>query len=260
MRIVLLVSICLISSFSFCQSSFQLAPPILIYKSAFIDGQTTVSILFDQPGATVHYSIDGSEPTATSPRYSVPIVIKKMRTVFKARSIGKGYLPSDVATVSFIGGGKQIKQISFTPPHESYSKVPVTILHDNKGGIAQYGSGSWLGYNADTVEINITLKKKEIVGKILVDLLQDENSWIFLPEQIDVYYMNSSEQYVLSSSMTSAGSTQPEKHCVAQELKLKKRVTTDRLKIVFRTVKKIPDWHPGKGQHGWFFIDEIKVY
>jgi hypothetical protein len=29
------------------------------------------------------------------------------------------------------------------------------------------------------------------------------------------------------------------------------------LKIVVKPVKKLPSWHPGKGEMGWVFLDEI---
>jgi hypothetical protein len=31
------------------------------------------------------------------------------------------------------------------------------------------------------------------------------------------------------------------------------------IKIVVRPVKKLPAWHPGKGEKGWFFTDEVFV-
>ena len=42
------------------------------------------------------------------------------------------------------------------------------------------------------------------------------------------------------------------------ELKLDKPVKTAKLLIKINTVKHIPGWHPGKGNHAWMFIDEIK--
>ena len=38
------------------------------------------------------------------------------------------------------------------------------------------------------------------------------------------------------------------------------KINTQKLKLVLLPLKKIPDWHNGKGNHGWLFIDEIKVY
>ena len=29
------------------------------------------------------------------------------------------------------------------------------------------------------------------------------------------------------------------------------------LKVIVKPVKKLPSWHPGKGEMGWVFVDEI---
>ena len=260
MKKLAVIVACLITSCLFAQSKFQLAPPILIYKSAFIKGAAEVSILFNQPGATVHYTLDGTIPTTASEEYTQPLKINGVRQTLKAKAFGPGYEPSETSSAEFIGGGKEIRDITFTPPHESYGKAPANILHDNIGGLPQYGSGSWLGYNVDTVEINIALNKQETISAILLDQLQDENSWIFLPEKIELYYLDGAKKYVLISSILNASLKQGDKHCVVEEIKLQRAIMTDKLKLVIKPVQSIPDWHAGKGQHGWFFIDEIKVY
>ena len=50
----------------FSQPSFQLAPPILKYKSAFFSGTTSFVFIFNQPGAEVRYTLNGNEPTENS--------------------------------------------------------------------------------------------------------------------------------------------------------------------------------------------------
>ncbi len=49
----------------------------------------TIEITCDLPGADIHYTLDGSEPTPESPRYEKPFVLKKPGWV-KARSFAKG--------------------------------------------------------------------------------------------------------------------------------------------------------------------------
>jgi len=44
----------------------------------------------------------------------------------------------------------------------------------------------------------------------------------------------------------------------AYDLKFK-TITVRYLKLIANPVSKLPEWHPGKGQKGWFFTDEIIV-
>lgn len=50
----------------------------------------------DMPGAEIHYTTDGSEPSANSPLYSKPFVVEKTATI-KAKAFVQGSLPSSVA-------------------------------------------------------------------------------------------------------------------------------------------------------------------
>ena len=261
MRVLLLFLIAFTITGSKAQQEFQLASPILIYPSTFAAGPTVITILFHEPNTEVRYTVNGKEPTRKDKKYTQPISITGTRVILKAKAFGSAYNASETVSAEFVRGGKNIANISFTPPHESYSKVPSNILHDNLGGIVQYGSGTWLGYNSDTVEVNINLTKKEKVSSVLMDLLEDENSWIFLPEQYELYYFNDTTARFQLAALRSVKPTDSmAKRCQLHEIKLAKPLLTDKLRLVFQTVKSIPGWHPGKGQHGWFFIDEIKVY
>ena len=239
---------------------FQLAPPMLKYQSAFFSGSTSLEVLFNQPGATIHYTLNGKEPTQKDPVYTTAIPINK-KTVAKVKAFGNLFLPSETESATFIKDGKAIGKILFSKPNEYYANSKPDILHDNIGGITNYRSGTWLGYDSDTVTITIDLLKKEIISTILIDLLQDENGWIFLPEQVLAYYYNEKQNtYTQLGRQEFSHSVAGPKQCYILEISPAQKIATEQLKLVFSPLKKIPDWHQGKGKHGWLFIDEIKVY
>jgi hypothetical protein len=260
MKIIFFLSLFIIHQYSFSQQVFQLAPPILKYNSAFFSGSTSFEVIFNQPGAEIRYTLNGNEPTEKDPLYSgaVPVIDK---TTVKAKAFGKDFLSSETVSATFIKNGKPIEKIQFSKPNEYYTNTNADILHDNIGGIANYRSGGWLGYDNDTVTIYIDLKKKETVNSVLIDLLQDENSWIFLPEQILVYYYNDKQKTFLTAGKeTFSHETKGAKQCTIREIKPGSNISTQKIKLVLLPLKKIPDRHNGKGNHGWLFIDEIKVY
>jgi hypothetical protein len=259
MKRLLIVFFLFITDHSFTQE-FQLAPPALTYKSVFFSAATTFSVLFNQPGTTVHYTLNGKEPTENDLIYKRPVAINK-RTIVKVKAMGKDYLASETISAEFIRNGKPLKSVGFTKPGESYANVKADILNDNNGGIPDYRNGEWVGYDRDTVEIDIELKRKEKIGSVLIDLLQDENSWIFLPGKIELYYFDPEKDgYLLTGAQIFSSDKFSPKRNVLQEIKPGKKIIAGKLKLVLFTLKNIPDWHAGKGKHGWLFIDEIKVY
>ena len=244
----------------FSQPTFQLAPPMLKYKSGFFSGATSFEVIFNQPGAEVRYTLNGKEPTENDRLYSTPVPITK-RTQVKVKAFGNNFLPSEPVNAAFVKDGKAIQQIQYSKPNESYANSKANILHDNIGGLDNYRSGTWLGYDSDTVIITIDMKKKETINTVLISMLQDENSWIFLPEQILVWYFNDKQKIFLPAGKEEfQHDIQGTKQCNMQEIKPSQKIKTDKLKLVLLPLKKIPDWHPGKDNRGWLFIDEIKVY
>src|SRR5688572_2319628 len=244
----------------FSQPMFQLAPPILKYHSAFFSGSTSFEVIFNQPGAETRYTMNGKEPTENDLLYShaVPVTGK---TVVKVKAFGKGFLSSETVSATFINNGKAIKKIQFSKPNESYANAKKDILNDNIGGIPNYRSGTWLGYDSDTVTIYIDLVNKEAINTILISLLQDENSWIFMPEQLFVHYYDANQKIYLLTGKEIFSHTEPgPKQSNILELRPGSAISAQNLKIVLLPLKKIPGWHNGKGNHGWLFIDEIKVY
>lgn len=261
MKRLVFLFLLVITQYSFAQQLFQLAPPLLKYKSVFFQDKTTLEIKFAQPGAEIRYTINGNEPTEKDLLYTKPLVITGKRVTIKAKAIGKDFLPSETVSVKFMKTGKAIQQINFTTPHPKYTTNNKNLLNDHVGGNTNYSSGTWLGYDRDTVEVDIELKKKETINGVLVDILQNESSWIFLPEQILLYYYDEAQKSYLPLGKETFFNEGPSpKQCDAREIIPKRTIKTNMLKLVLHPLKKIPAWHPGKDNHAWLFIDEIQVY
>lgn len=85
-------------------SSFalHLTPPRVIIDppgGGFL-GSTRVQLGSDLPGTTIHYTLDGSEPTRSSPRYAAPLEIER-DTQLSARAFHEGWQTVQPNTVSF---------------------------------------------------------------------------------------------------------------------------------------------------------------
>lgn len=244
------------------QDIFQLAPPLLKYNSIFFSKSMQLDILFAQPGATVHYTLDGKEPSEKTTLYKKPLFFTKSYTTLKARSFAPGYRPSETITISFIKSGRDYSIGEQTNPSDKYIGEGPNTLNDNKGGFATLGSKTWLGYNTDTVNYVLQFGKKVMIKELLFDFLQNEGSWVFLPERIQVFYKEAINQpYKLFGEEIfeiigpAAGA-----RCEQRKITGKKTVSAQSVQVRIVPIKKIPDWHAAKGEHAWLFIDEIKVY
>ncbi len=96
--------------------------------------QNPVSVILttNTPGATIRYTIDGSEPNATSPIYMTAIMVplNTIRTI-KAKAYRNGWIPSSTAQQTYIVTGQVvIADPVFSVPSGTYS-TPFTVNINN---------------------------------------------------------------------------------------------------------------------------------
>ena len=84
-------------------SSAQVADPVLLPASCFFSPSTNVTISCATSGATIRYTLDGTEPTASSAAYSAPIALSATTTV-KARAFAANKDPSDIVFATYTLG------------------------------------------------------------------------------------------------------------------------------------------------------------
>mgnify|MGYP000671544646 CR=1 FL=1 len=137
-----------------------------------------------------------------------------------------------------------------------------TALIDNEGGITDMNASTWLGYQEGDVEINMLLAKKQALSSVLINCLQNQGSWIFLPAQISVFYFDESKQSfeLLGEQLNAPNEKISTASCQPIIIAAAKKKKTKKIKIILKGIKNLPEWHAGKGQPGWLFIDEIKLY
>lgn len=82
-----------------------LAAPIIssvdVTNGGTIETVSATIAMSAEAGTEIHYTTDGSLPTAASPRYAAPFVADGMNVTIKAIAMRDNYFDSDVATFSF---------------------------------------------------------------------------------------------------------------------------------------------------------------
>ena len=250
-----------LSSFTARAQQFQLAPPYIKFSSVFFDKSQLVEMKFEQPGTVIRYTLDGKEPNTQSNAYTEPVLINRHNQVLKAKVFGDGFLPSETVEERFVNQGLKILSCSSSSPNPKYPGNSSKILIDGQGGSPSFGDGSWLGFDCDSVSFLIQLSQKETVSSIMAHLMESQGSWIFLPQSVSVYSLeNGTKAQVTLKPITINNKEQKASLAQLSFFEFTKPVQTQTLQLEMQVVRKMPEWHPAKGEHAWLFIDEIKVY
>ena len=114
-------------------------PPTITPNGGDYRDKVLVTLDSGAPGATIHYTVDGPEPTANSPRYTQPFTLTQSATV-KARAFADGSNPSLAASAAFtVTNRPTVAQPTITPSGGTHpGKVQVTLACVTAGATICY--------------------------------------------------------------------------------------------------------------------------
>ncbi len=237
----------------------QLSPPVLLNEEDILITKTALRLKHYIQGATIRYTTDGSEPDSLhSPVYKEGISIEG-NTLVKAKAYKTGWFSSPVMTKRFYQAIHTPDSIFFlTPPDKSYSGTPA-ILVNKQLGTTNFRDGSWLAWRQTNMETVLYFDKPTTVNNVTLSMLIDINSYLMPPQTVQVW---GGDDINTLKRLSSIIPQQPTKDTPTYQdgIECKFSPTTVRyLKIIATPVQRLPQWHQGKGDKGWFFVDEVFV-
>lgn len=228
--------------------------------TSFFSSPITLVMSSDTPEAVIRYTLDGSEPTATSKRYVKPIVISKTVTV-KAKAFGKTTLPSFVTT-EVLERQKIVSTSFVNMPSERYSAQWATALMDGHRGANRDYRECWLGFLGDDVDVTIELTDVTDFNKVSIGFSHNPNDWVLWPKSVSMYYSSDGVHYEGPISvmlpmyhrpdpMSDLGRVEARANCSCKGVKY--------IRVVAENMGVLPKWHPYAGEKSWIMIDEIEL-
>lgn len=251
--------------FGFTPSSTDILPlngPILQNKSLVLGENDSIRFKKSIPGAIIRYTDDGSEPDSlSSPIYSNPLVFSKPVTL-SVKIFKPGWISSPTYTFSFFKAGLKPDSIRWlTSPEPEYSGAGEQSLTDNNlGKIDQFRAGHWLGYKNNRMETLFRFKQEDaaLIRFVSVHYGVNVQSYILAPQYVELWGGDNEKNMTLikkeilpilvKEKLNEVGTS-------AVILEVKK--PTRYFKVIVKNVDKLPAFHPGKGDKGWVFIDEV---
>ncbi len=221
--------------------------------------QFVVTLQAAEPGLEVHYSLDRSEPTLSSPRYAEAIRFHET-TLVRARAFRDGYpygAPVEKTLHHHAALGKRV--VLRQPPADRYAAGGAFELVNGARGSAYYLDGFWLGFEEVDFEALLDLGDILPVRSISCGFLQSYNRWIFLPPELEFAVSTDGDEFRVVGTQTpdvSPDLLQEFTQDISVELEA---FVTRYIRIHARNRGTCPPGHPGAGGKAWLFVDEIQV-
>jgi arylsulfatase len=152
--------------------------------------------------------------------------------------------------------GKKIEVLS--EYNWQYSGSGDSTLINGILGSFDYSDDQWLGFHGNDFEAVIDLQEIKPLQKIDCGFLINQGSWIFAPEEVTISVSTDGKNYKIAETFR-------------QEAQAKAKQDVTRLsaffldeearyiKVFAKGVNTCPEWHIGRGEKAWLFVDEIVI-
>ncbi|MCG8308421.1 MAG: chitobiase/beta-hexosaminidase C-terminal domain-containing protein [Cytophagales bacterium] len=235
-------------------NNFIPAPNIKPFGGVIRKGDK-VKLATNEP-ADIYYTLDGSAPTMESKKYDSFVVIERdgiLKTV-AYRDEQKSRMVSTEFKVT-----SAPKPQYKTKYSGKYTGGGDYALIDGRIGTDNHADGIWQGFEGNDLEVVVELPEVRTVDAIKINFLENTGHWIFLPKLVKIETSADGEKF----------RPPEEKIFIQPNQNREKRIETAdatydkaEVKFVRLTVQNLgtcPEWHSGKGEKCWFFIDEIVI-
>ena len=206
--------------------------------------------------APIYYTLDGSEPTTASEKYTDVIKIDKpctLRTV-AIRPSGSSKITKD--EISFSKSSMK-PIIMLQPINKQYEFSGATVLVDGMTGNMNYKTGRWIAFYTNDLEAVIDLKEATEISSMTLHTCVEKGDWIFDTRGITVSVSDDNQTFKEVASETYPAMKESDPNQIyTHELKFDP-VKTRYVKVKALSEQSIPSWHGGKGNPGFLFMDEI---
>lgn len=217
-----------------------------------------VMTLTTQGGAPIRYTLDGSDPTASSPLYKAPVTIGESCT-FKAATLREG-MQTPVYTRKFDFNKATGRRIALNAaPTLKYTYGGASLLVDGYRGGPVYSNGAWIGFLNEPLDVTIDMQGAKPYSAVTVESLVEKGEWVFPPSSVGVYLSDDGREFTEAALMSVPQETAGSPDGVKPFKVLFPETSARYLRVVARTVDPIPAWHGAAGQKAHMFVDEIIV-
>ncbi len=229
---------------------------------------TLKTLYNDRP---IYYTLDGSEPTASSTKYEAPFPLEHSATIraISYNDYGEGVISEQYLLSHLAMGAK----ISINTPYSTYKAIysgggADALVDGRLGSNTTYADGHWQGYWGDSIDAVIELPTQTIkqsgIQEISMRFMQNTFDWILAPTQIKVYTSTDGKGWTLVADkhfdMNPRETGMRLKQCVVElDTQAIMQSNIQAIRVVVPNPGPLPEWHPASGQPSYLFTDEIII-
>ena len=208
--------------------------------------------------APIHYTLDGTEPTAASPLYESPLKIKENVTfsAIAVRPTGNSRVVSEKVNFS----KSSMKPIVANQPvNKQYMFKGESTLVDGLKGNGNYKTGRWIAFYKNDMDMTIDLQQPTEISSVAISTCVEKGDWVFDARGLSVEVSDDGKNFTKVASEEYPAMKESDKNGIYEHKLSFSPVKTQYVKVVALSESKMPAWHGGKDSPAFLFVDEITI-
>lgn len=208
-------------------------------------------------GAPIHYTMDGTEPTADSPLYESPLTVSRPLTLKMAALRDTGM--SGSAQVRYHMAKSTFKPVTLChKPALVHSHDGDIMLTDGLKGPQDFRSGYWLGFEEKDVVATIDMEEPVEISSMDYSVCVYTALWLFNAVSAEVSVSDDGETFTPVASAIYPEYTEHHYEIADHHLTFSP-VTARYFRVTIECPKTLPPYHNGRSHALYLFVDEISL-
>ena len=208
--------------------------------------------------APIHYTLDGSEPTAASPRAEGVVKVKE-NAVFSAKAL-RPTGDSRVLTEKICFSKSSMKPIVANQPvNNQYKFKGESTLVDGLKGNGNYKTGRWIAFFKNDMDVTIDLQQSTEISRVALSTCVEKGDWVFDARGLTVEVSADGKNFTKVASESYPAMKEDDKNGVYHHELTFDPVQARYVRVIAPTEQSMPAWHGGKGSPAFLFVDEIEI-
>lgn len=208
--------------------------------------------------APVHYTLDGTEPTSSSPVYKGVLKIKE-DAVLKAVAVHPQGNSRVISEKIEFNKATMKPIIANQPINSSYKYGGEATLVDGLKGDKNFRTGRWIAFNGNDMDMTIDLKQATEISNVSISVNVYPADWVFDTRGMSIEVSDDGKQFTKVASEEYSAMKETDKSDIYEHTLVFNPVKTRYVRVVASTEKSIPGWHNGKDKNAFLFVDEIAI-
>ncbi|MDG2464484.1 MAG: GH92 family glycosyl hydrolase [Crocinitomicaceae bacterium] len=230
------------------------------------------SLPYQNSDLSIQYKINDSEwMEFTSPFQIDESTLVSARTINKYKSensnpppkyVGRSERISATVSTSFVKKNEELQLKLITPYTLPYASSGENALIDGIQGNQEFRTGDWQGFYGFDVMAEIQFKEPKAMLTVDLGLLEDLKSWIFYPTEWTIEVSTDGVNFTKYRTDKINSSTNEYRPANIQKVSMNvaEYETVKAIRISVKNAGNCPDWHLGRGNPTWIFLDEISIH